>query len=417
MALSSRLSRSLPRIYAALLFINTALFLVYLGFLGIAAWEDLLWRADFTAYYTGGALVRDGLGDHLYDLDLQARYQQEILNGRSFKDGLLPFNSPPHLALLILPLTYLPLSVAFWIWTLAEVGLLVWMVALMLRMTNSWLPYERWLWISILLAFPPLMRTLLQGTFSLLTLTCALQIYLALKNDDSKRAGLWLALGLLRPHVLFSMGLFLLLQRRWRFLLWAALWGVGITGVTALLMDGHVWVEFLDVIVKSSEFFDAFGVYPAMMYNLKGTLFLWLENSSALWINRVSLTVFVLYVLAMVWLWLPPLRTDHPVFELRLALGLTLGLLFGLHVNPHDGLMLLLPMLLFYRFLRSKPRPQRSFLLFAALCPLLLFLSEFVVRGALGIRIPVLVMLLLSMWMGKALWKEEQLRHDRVALS
>ncbi len=417
MALFSRLSNPSSWFYKALLFVNAALFLVYLGFWGIALRQDLLWRADFTAYYTGGALVRDGLGAQLYDLELQARYQQEILGGKSFKDGLLPFNSPPHMALMLLPLTYLPLSVAFWIWTLAEVGLLAWVIALMLQLTNSWLPHERRLWIGILLAFPPLMLTLMQGAFSLLTLVAALQIYLALKNDQPRRAGIWLAVGLLRPHVLLPMGLFVLLQRRWRSLLWAVPWGAGIVGGTALLLGGQVWVGFLNMTMKTSEFFDAFGVYPGRMYNLKGTLFLWLGKGAVLWINRVSLASFVLYVLAMVWLWSPPLHSDHPAFELRLALGLTLGLLFGLHVNPHDGLMLLLPMLWLYLFLSSRASSQYVFLWFAALCPLLLFLSEFVVRGALGIRIPVLVMLLLSVWMGRSLWKEDQPGHDRVAIT
>ena len=89
-----------------LFYMNVAIALSYVGLILVAARQDLLWRADFTAYYTGAAMIRDGIGRRLYDLDLQTAYQQRILGQRSFLGGLLPYNSPPHLALLLVPLLY-----------------------------------------------------------------------------------------------------------------------------------------------------------------------------------------------------------------------------------------------------------------------------------------------------------------------
>jgi len=101
---------------------------IALGYLVLiikAALEDLLWRADFTAFYTGGAIVRQGQGPQLYDLDLQTRVQQAILGpGRMFYDGVLPFNNPPHFALVMVPFSMLPLGLAFWCWTALQVGIL-----------------------------------------------------------------------------------------------------------------------------------------------------------------------------------------------------------------------------------------------------------------------------------------------------
>ncbi len=393
-------------------FVNLCLIITYLGFWGIAWHQGLLWRADFTAYYTGGALLRDGLGDQLYNLNLQAHYQQEILEGRSFRDGLLPFNSPPHLALIILPLTFLQLSYAFGVWSLIQLGLLAWSIYLLLRLTKSWELYERWMWVGILMAFPPLMRTLLQGTSTLLMVVCLLQIYLAFKDNVPGRAGFWLAIGAVRPQVIFPIGLFLLLQRRWTALLRALLLGLGIIITTAFFIGWQSWVEFFKVVVKSSELFNAFGIYPGTMYNLKGTLSLWWGTSYATWINRVSLGGFVLYVLVMMGFWRSPLKSDNALFELYLALGLVLGIFFNLHVNPHDGLILFIPMVLFYEFLRRDGRPRYTFFIFAALCPLLFFLSDFVVDGALGIRMPVLVMIVLGVWMGK-IYLETRMRHTQ----
>ena len=42
----------------------------------------MFWRADFTNYYTGWSLVRDGLGHRHYDLELQTRYQEQIVPER-----------------------------------------------------------------------------------------------------------------------------------------------------------------------------------------------------------------------------------------------------------------------------------------------------------------------------------------------
>ena len=107
----NRLSKWLVR---AVLILNTGLALSYIGLWAITARQGQFWRADFSAYYTGWAIVRDGLGNQLYDLDLQTRYQQTILEGRSFSDGLLPFTYPPHMALYFSPLAQMRATISFY---------------------------------------------------------------------------------------------------------------------------------------------------------------------------------------------------------------------------------------------------------------------------------------------------------------
>ena len=50
--------------------------------------QDLFWRADFTAFYTGGYIVEDGNGSELYNQILQTQIQQKILGDRSFQDDV-----------------------------------------------------------------------------------------------------------------------------------------------------------------------------------------------------------------------------------------------------------------------------------------------------------------------------------------
>ena len=123
-------------------------------------------RGDFVQLYTAWTLVRAGDGPRLYDYSLQAQRQRAVLGGQTFPGGLLPFNYPPHVALLFAPLAALPLRAAFVVWSLAQAVLLVWLVRILWRLTRERPALERWLMCATALALPPLLLTFVQGAFS-----------------------------------------------------------------------------------------------------------------------------------------------------------------------------------------------------------------------------------------------------------
>ena len=47
------------------------------------------WKADFSAFYTGWSIVLDGQGHQLYNLDLQTKYQAQLIPSRAVTSGLL----------------------------------------------------------------------------------------------------------------------------------------------------------------------------------------------------------------------------------------------------------------------------------------------------------------------------------------
>lgn len=394
------------RAWRWLTYLNIAIALSYVGLMVIAARQDLLWRADFTAYYTGAAMVRDGHGTNLYDLEAQMQCQQRILEGRIFMDGLLPFNYPPYFAVILVPLTYFSLSTAFWLWTIGEIVCLVWILLLIWRLTPSWISQGRWLFIGVILAFPPLMRTVLQGTSSLIALLGMLQIYYALKQGDAAAGGIWLVIGAVRPQTVFPAGVFTLLQRRWQMLLGTALAGLFMVGLTTLVLGGHIWLDFINSVGRSGQLYDHLGVYPEVMYNLKGTLALWLGSEYGFLINRLSLWGFLLYFLGMILLWWRKMSPDMPMFDLKLALGLVLGMFFSLHLNPHDGLLLIVPLLLIVNYLHSRGLSDSVVMMLMGVLPTFLLASEFFVDDLLNIHGTVLVMIGLIIWMTILLLKE-----------
>jgi hypothetical protein len=60
--------------------------------------------SDLLAFLTGGLMVREGLGERLYDLNLQLAFQNQIAN-KPDNLFLLPFKTLPFFSLIFIPLT------------------------------------------------------------------------------------------------------------------------------------------------------------------------------------------------------------------------------------------------------------------------------------------------------------------------
>ncbi len=403
---------SLQRVTIAL---NLGLGLSYIVSWGIAWTQGLLWRADFTGFYTGWAMVRDGLGEQLYDLALQSRYQQQLLGGRSFSEGLLPFTYPPHTAVLFAPLAWIPLSSAYWIWAVIQGMLLVWLLCLLHKLARGWQSHERLLLLTATIAFHPLFLNFLSGHFSLWLLICLLQFYWELKRGREGFAGLWFVLGTLKPQTMLLVGISLLAARRWRALVSAVLIGGSMALLSTIVLGWESWIGFLRALRFSANSFGIFGINPALMYNFKGTLALLLGNGQGVLINWISGAGLIAAIILTFGIWHGPWQPNVPSFELRMALTVLLGMFFSLHLLPQDGLMLIAPASLLYIYFRQSQLPHLTFVTFALSCPWVLLVAEYSIGGRLGIRIPTLAMIILTIWVGFALKNER--KTDCIAIS
>ena len=95
-------------------------------------------------------------------------------------------------------------------------------------------------------------------------------------------------------------------------------------------------------------------------------------------------------------------------FDLKMAFTLLLGLFFNLYLFPQDSLLLVLPAILFYNYLRRRELPYRAYAAFILLCPSVFLVSEFTIGNELGVRVPVLAIIVLMAWMTHAIWKESR---------
>ena len=394
----------------AILALNFGIALSYVFIWLIAGKQDLFWRSDFTAFYTGGSIVVLGRGSDLYNKELQTQLQGEILDGRSFQDGVLLYNYPPHAVFPFTLLAGLPLLKAYYVWSFVQLILLAWLIHILLRLTRNFSSIERWLIISAILALPSLLINVLLGAFSLFILNCLLESYLALINDRELSSGSWLGAGFVKPQSLILPVMMFAGARRWR-----ALAGIIAVNLIALLITSiafgwRIWIDYAQIVLSTGRNFNRYGVFPETMYNLKGLLTLQLGNEHAVLINAISIIAFIsVSILAFV-VWIKTWDVSRPNFELKLAITLLAGLFFSLHLNPQDGLLFIVPFYLFFLYLRKNKMLVMFFSVFTLLCPVVFLIADFTIAGNFGIRIQTLTMLVLGVWMVKSLQADARIK-------
>jgi glycosyl transferase family 87 len=158
-------------------------------------------HADFTAFYAAGLTARRGQGSSLYDPQEQWKVQQEFARQVAIRQGPLPYLRLPFEALLFVPLTFLPYPAAYIFWLLLNLGVVIAVVFFLRRQLPPLQTFPAWVPVLVGLGFIPVFLTLLQGQDSILVLLFYSLAYVALREGADFRAGCWLGLGLIKPHL------------------------------------------------------------------------------------------------------------------------------------------------------------------------------------------------------------------------
>jgi len=331
---------------------QTLLILFLAGMLSLhllLAWSatDLIRKGypDFTIFYSAGKILRQGLGTWLYDEQTQFRIQQEFAAGVSIRQGPLPYNHPPFEALIFVPFTWLPYFVAYLLWDLVNLLILL-ALPFLLRPhlpVLQRIPAGGWLFVS--LAFFPVFIALLQGQDIILLLLLFTLAFVSFKGNADFAAGCWLGLGLFRFHLVLPLVLILLLPKRRRpilgFLLVALALGVISIAVVGwketLSYPGYVW--HLEQTMGHRR-----TVVPILMPNLRGLLDSMLTPStSTVFRDIVSVLVSVVLMFFSAFRWK---ATNTTAFDLRFSLCVIVTVLAGYHTFAYDLSLLILPIAL-----------------------------------------------------------------------
>ncbi len=382
--------------------INITLIAINIGLWLIAAYQKLFFAADFTSFYTGFYLVRVGEGRNLFDSALQSFYQQQFMKGMTFEGGVLLFPNPPFVAIVLSPLSFLRLDIAFYIWTLMQLGLLIWCLVRLNQVFHHWEKHERIVLIITILAFWPLTNSLLLGQFSIFLLFCVVQLYIYMKNSRLTKAGVWLALMTVKPQSLLIPGMMTLNKRYWRVAASAAIVGLILFLTSSIILGIQPWLQYVNSLKALGSYFGKYGVDPKTEYTFRGILSNILGNSQANLVNAISIIALLFGMLIVWFIWRKDILQNHPKFRLYFAFTIFLSVFFSLHLNPHDSLLLVLPAAIFYDYLRQCDYPRNAYSLLLLISPMVFFLTTFTeINVFVSILLPIILMMIIMIWIIK----------------
>ncbi len=175
---------------------------------------------DFRIFYVAAeAGLRDGWSS-IYDVSTLRSLSASFPAGQNYIDSSVPFIHPPLLAWLIVPLTVLPLPVAYGLWSALSLAALLW----------AWYiaaPYSGFRKVALLLlamAIWPVLDAFYFGQPSTLLLALVAAAWWLSLKDRTVAAGVVLAVATaIKPHTVILVPLALAASGRYRpFISWAA---------------------------------------------------------------------------------------------------------------------------------------------------------------------------------------------------
>jgi hypothetical protein len=335
---------------------------------GIIFWQQrarlLAGYGDFSAMYTAGLLVRRGEGKFLYDRREQWRVQQEFAPNVDIRKGPMPFIRPPFEALVFFPLAYFSYPTALAIWSLAKVVLL-WLTARVLPRPHPFTRiYPSWLEVALCLGFFPVFLDLFEGQDAILLLLIVAAALNRLHSGKDVAAGVILALGLFKFHLVVPIAIMLWLAGRPRILA-GFLPGTAALVALSCVISGVSVLSSYPVYLLNLNRATGVGVVTAQsMPNLRGLLTAFLGRAPYPGpIHWLLLPVAVAAIVLAARLWRPLINTGFPGLALGYCLTLLVAILTSYYAYSYDMTLLIIPLLLlgggFLDQLELPPIPRR----------------------------------------------------------
>jgi glycosyl transferase family 87 len=225
---------------------------------------------DFTIFYSGARLLRNGQPFALYDL--AAQYQMQLTFAHvPIRQGPLPFNHPPFEALLFVPFTLLEYWPAYLVWSALNLIMLAVSVILLGRHFPQFAGVPPFVLGLAATAFFPTAIGIIQGQDVILLLLLFVLAVICLDRGNDALAGALLAAGLFRPQLVVPL-VVLLAIRRWRVLVGFAPVALVLGGVSVAIMGWRGPLDYVRFVfrLEGTPAARAFG--PEAVPNLRGLI-------------------------------------------------------------------------------------------------------------------------------------------------
>ncbi|MCB1027262.1 MAG: DUF2029 domain-containing protein, partial [Microthrixaceae bacterium] len=198
---------------------------------------------DYPAFYGAGRMVLEGDGSNLYDVEAQATAQGDLMGTTT--DEFVYYPYPPFLAALFVPLAALGYRLSFLVWVVSLTAMVVGSLHLLrpqVRLIDrAFLPV-----VVATVAFWPLLRGIVGGQNTALTMALAVGAWTALRQGRDVMAGALLAGLTYKPQFAGPLIVLVLVMEVGRHRRWGILGGLAGAGATlwglGALVSGWDWV-------------------------------------------------------------------------------------------------------------------------------------------------------------------------------
>ncbi len=292
-------------------------------------------RSDFTAFYVGGTLLREGHTGDLYSQAVQQPLHSALI--APDHEGDLPFVNTPVAAALVLPATVLSLDAAYRLWSVLELAVLVLAVVLAVR-SVEWPAGTPRLWQvaagAAALAGLGTLTTFVQAQWTPLL---ALGLVVAYRSWKCGRlatgaAVLVVSAGIAKPHLALGLLAFLLGWRERRVIAGAIAGAAGLAVASLALVGPAELAGFVGVLASSTTRWEL-----ATMVSFIGVVGSVAGNG--LVAHVIGLVASLLACAAALWLGMT-VRRDPRRLDAALVGAAVLSLLASPHAYPDDLVML-----------------------------------------------------------------------------
>lgn len=309
----------------------------------------LIGGIDFPDFYCAGVMAREHIG--LYDPVAQQECQT-----REARRQATYYIHPPFEALLLAPLSELSLKNAYLVWNLINCVILGLAIRELAR-TLAW----QWDWAliaGISFIFPPLLLNFLQGQDAVLLFAVIVFSFSSWLKRQYLQAGILLALGLFRFHLVIPLAILLTIRGRWRFAGGFCCTGMILSLISSAYFGWHIFTDYARFLQLLPQL-PMSGVHWRAMGNVRGLVGFLASGDTKTALAVIGFTSILLLAIGA-WTWI---HFSSSAYQDRLAYGnsVLIALLVGYHLSPHDLTLLLLPMAVVLDAAGSKPKTLRWF--------------------------------------------------------
>lgn len=331
--------------------------------------------SDFLTYLTGATIIKRGVGDLIYDLETQLSFQKELVKP-FFKEKLLPFRSPPVVALLFLPFTYFSPITSYKLFAILNLIILIILTISSAKIFKNIKKYKFWYLIPFV--FLPSIQTLFVGQTSFILLLIFLFIYISINNKNSLLAGVLGGFILFRPQYIVALPfLTVLVEKKLDFIIgftlsfvFLLLMSLNLSGINPLLNYPSL-IAYTERPVFGSRMDQMFSLTAALSQILKGNK----VNFNSLLMINTGAYLLTLYIFIK--------RYKFIDFENLFVSTMLFSLVFSVHVLSHDLSILMLPVFIWLNEAFIKEVKKKKLLLFLAILVFLIPIMATVIKPAI----------------------------------